>query len=247
MHANATLTPLTRAQMVAALTTLGLSVRVTATTFGVCEKTVRRWLARARQEGFPQRLQDRSSVPRRQPRKTSAQLEAQILALRRATGDRSHRHPGAGVESLHVAIDDHSRGAFASLFPDEKTPSVLAALQQAIDFYKAHGIHIQRILTDRGSTYRSKLFAHACQQLGIKHRFTRPYRPQTNGKAERFIQTITREWACARSYDSSDHRATFLPLYLHDYNFHRPHSALNSLPPSSRLPKIADNVSRYNS
>ena len=316
MHANATLTPLTRAQMVSALTTLGLSGRVTATTFGVCEKTVRRWLARARQEGFPQRLQDRSSVPRRQPRKTSAQLETQILALRRerrsyaqirmvlpvskttlsrvlrrhglnrlasleppkppviryeraspgellhldikklgrfarpgvrATGDRSQRNPGAGVESLHVAIDDHSRVAFASLFPDEKTPSVLAALQQAIDFYKAHGIQIQRILTDRGSTYRSKLFAHACQQLGIKHRFTRPYRPQTNGKAERFIQTITREWAYARPYDSSDHRATFLPLYLHDYNFHRPHSALNSLPPSSRLPKTADNVSRYNS
>src|SRR5882672_651184 len=139
----------------------------------------------------------------------------------RATGDRSHRNPGAGVESLHVAIDDHSRLAFASLFPDEKTPSVLAALQQAIDFYHAHGIHIQRVLTDRGSTYRSKLFAQACHQLSLQHRFTRPYRPQTNGKAERFIQTITREWAYARPYDSSLHRA-LLPLFLHDYNFHRP-------------------------
>ena len=316
MHANATLTPLTRAQMIAALTTLGLSGRVTATTFGVCEKTVRRWLKRATDAGFPQRLHDRSSVPHRQPRKTSPQLETQILALRRerrsyaqirmvlpvstatlsrvlrrhglqrlssleppkppviryereapgdllhldikklgrfekpgvrATGDRSQRNPGAGVESLHVAIDDHSRAAFACLFPDEKTQSVLAALHQAIDFYKAHGIKIQRILTDRGSTYRSKLFAQACAQLGLKHRFTRPYRPQTNGKAERFIQTITREWAYARSYDSSNHRAAFLPLYLHDYNFHRPHSALNSLPPSSRIPKTADNVSRYNS
>ena len=83
--------------------------------------------------------------------------------------------------------------------------------------------------------------------LSWKHRFTRTYRPQTNGKAERFIQTITREWAYARSYASSDHRASFLPYYLHDYNFHRPHSALNSLPPSSRLPKTADNVSRRNS
>src|SRR5262247_1205066 len=132
-------------------------------------------------------------------------------------------YPGAGVESLHVAIDDHSRLAFAVLFPNEKIPSVLAALQQALAFYSAHGITIQAVLTDRGSSYRSKLFAAACQQLGLHHRFTRPYRPQTNGKAERFIQTLTREWAYARPYDSSDHRAAFLPLYLHDYNFHSPH------------------------
>ena len=123
----------------------------------------------------------------------------------------------------------------------------MSARHSALDFYKAHGVKIQRLLTDRGSTYRSKLFASACQQLGLKHRFTKPYRPQTNGKAERFIQTITREWAYARPYNSSDHRATFLPHYLHDYNFHRPHSALNSLPPASRLPQTADNVSRINS
>ena len=165
----------------------------------------------------------------------------------RATGDRSHRNPGAGVESLHVAIDDHSRFAFACLLPDEKIPSALDALRQALAFYKDHGISIQRLLTDRGSSYRSKLFAATCRQLGIHHHFTRPYRPQTNAKAERFIQTLTREWAYARPYDSSDHRATFLPLYLHDYNFHRPHSALLSLPPSSRLPPSADNVSSRNS
>ncbi len=103
------------------------------------------------------------------------------------------------------------------------------------------------MLTDRGSTYRSKLFAQTCRELGIKHLFTRPYRPQTNGKAERFIQTITREWAYARSYDSSNQRATYLPHFLHDYNFHRPHSALKSLPPSSRPPLPADNVLINNS
>ena len=316
MHANATLTPLMRAKMIAQLTASGASLRSTAAAFRVCEKTVRRWLARARQLGFPSRLQDHSSAPRRQPRKTSPALENHILELRRArrsyaqirmllpvskatlsrvlrrhglhrlssleppkpppqryehehpgdllhldikklgrfskpgvraTGDRSHRNPGAGTESLHVAIDDHSRLAFASLFPDEKTPSVLAALRQAVAFYQDHGIPIRRLLTDRGSTYRSKLFAAACRELGLKHSFTRPYRPQTNGKAERFIQTITREWAYARSYDSSVHRASFLTPFLHDYNFHRPHSALNSLSPSSRLPITADNVSRYNS
>ncbi len=316
MHANATLTPLTRAQMAALLSSKTLSLRAAAAAYSVSEKTVRRWLKRARESGFPTRLADRSSVPHHQPRKTSPQLEARILALRRqrrsyaqimtvlpvskatlsrvlrrhhlnrlssleppkppvvryerdhpgellhldikklgrfqrpgvrATGDRTFRNPGAGVESLHVAVDDHSRLAFACLLPDEKVPSVLHALHQALDFYKAHGIKIQRVLTDRGSTYRSKLFAASCQQLGLKHHLTRPYRPQTNGKAERFIQTITREWAYARSYNSSNHRATFLPHYLHDYNFHRPHSALKSLPPSSRLPQTADNVSRYNS
>ena len=316
MHANATLTPLMRAKLVHHHHASGTSLRSTAAAFAVSDKTVRKWLKRAQQSGPHQRLEDLSSVPRRQPRKTPPQLEDQILALRRqrrsyaqilmvlpiskaslsrilqrhglnrlaaldppkppvlryerdapgellhldikklgrfhqpgvrATGDRSHRNPGAGVESLHVAIDDHSRLAFASLFPDEKTPSVLAALHQAIAFYQAHGILIQRVLTDRGSTYRSKLFAASCLQLGIRHLFTQPYRPQTNGKAERFIQTITREWAYARTYDSSDHRASFLPLYLHDYNFHRPHSALHAKPPSSRLPQTADNVSRYNS
>jgi len=317
MHANAILTPLMRAKMIAQLLSSGASLRATAAAFHVCEKTVRRWLARARALGFPARLQDHSSRPRRQPRTTSAELQAHILELRRArrtyaqirtvlprvsmatlsrilrrhalhrlrnleppkpppiryehphpgdllhldikklgrfakpgvraTGDRTHRNPGAGVESLHVAIDDHSRLGFACLLPDEKTPSVLAALRQAITFYKEHGIPIHRVLTDRGSTYRSKLFAHTCRELGLKHSFTKPYRPQTNGKAERFIQTLTREWAYARSYDSSDERATYLPLFLHDYNFHRPHSALHLLPPASRLPLTADNLLTINS
>lgn len=316
MHANAKLTPLMRAKLVQFHQAAARSLRTTAAHFGVAEKTVRKWLNRAHQSGFPPRLEDHSSRPLRQPRKTSPELEAQILTLRkqrrsyaqilmvlpiskaslsrilqrhglnrlrsleppkppvlryeratpgellhldikklgrfahpgvRATGNRSHRNPGAGVESLHVAIDDHSRLAFAALFPNEKIPSVLAALHQALAFYSAHGITIQAVLTDRGSAYRSKLFAAACHQLGLQHRFTKPYRPQTNGKAERFIQTLTREWAYARSYNSSDHRAQCLPLYLHDYNFHRPHSALKALPPSSRLPQTADNVSRYNS
>jgi len=316
MHANAKLTPLMRAKLVHCHQAAGHSLRTTATAFGVSEKTVRKWLARAKAANFPARLADHSSRPRQQPRKTSAALEAQILALRRqrrsyaqilmvlpiskaslsrilqrhglsrlsslappkppvvryeratpgellhldikklgrfhhpgvrATGNRSHRNPGAGVESLHVAIDDHSRIAFATLFPNEKIPSVLAALQQALAFYQDHGITIQAVLTDRGSSYRSKLFAAACHQLGLRHLFTKPYRPQTNGKAERFIQTLTREWAYARSYDSSAHRAQYLPRYLHDYNFHRPHSALRYQAPASRLPKSADNLSRYNS
>ena len=164
----------------------------------------------------------------------------------RATGVRTARNPGAGVESLHVAIDDHSRVAFACLHPDEKRPSVLSALRSAVTFYAARGVSIERVLTDRGASYRSKLFAQACRELGLEHLFTRPYRPRTNGKAERLIQTMTREWAYARAYDSSNQRASFLPHYLHEYNHHRPHSALGHQPPASRLPKTADNLLTYN-
>src|SRR5450432_3815598 len=152
----------------------------------------------------------------------------------RATGDRTHRNPGAGVESLHVAIDDHSRLAFACLLPDERTPRALHALPQAVCFYSAHGIKIQQVLTDRGSTYRSKPFASACHQLGLQHLFTKPYRPQTNGKAERFIQTITREWAYARPYNSSNHRATFLTtLMTITFTALTPPCTLSLLPPDS--------------
>jgi len=292
--------------------THGGSLRASAAAFGVCEKTLRRWLARARPAGFPRRLEDHSSRPRCQPRRTTAELETQILALRRdhrtyaqirtvlphlslatlsriqalhagarialrAIAGGAHGRPGEAAELLDVeveevagmevfvaeerrfgrlevgealeavtaqdvAIDDHSRLGFACLLPDERTLSVLAALRQAVAFYHEHAIPIRRVLTDRGSTYRSKLFAQTCRELRLKHSFTRPYRPQTNGKAERFLQTFAREWAYARSYDSSAERATYLTPFLHDYNFHRPHVALHHLPPASRLPLSADNV-----
>lgn len=163
----------------------------------------------------------------------------------RGTGDRTDRNEGAGVEALHVAIDDHSRLGYACVHPDEKIPSVVAALEQAVSFYRFHRIPVQAVLTDNGVSYRSHAFAAACQRLGIKHRFTRPYRPQTNGKAERFIQTLTREWAYACCYRSSRDRNARLPFYLLDYNHLRPHSSLNQASPFSRAPLYADNVSKY--
>ncbi|HET6409370.1 MAG TPA: IS481 family transposase [Chthoniobacteraceae bacterium] len=165
----------------------------------------------------------------------------------RSTGDRTVRNRGAGLEFLHVAIDDHSRLAFACLLPDERIQSVVLALQQALQFYSAHGVKVRSLLTDRGSSYRSKDFACACHSFNLAHLFTRPYRPQTNGKAERFIQTLTREWAYARPYRSSNHRASYLPHFLFDYNYQRPHSALHSLPPVSRLVTSADNLLTINS
>ena len=153
----------------------------------------------------------------------------------RVTGDRRDTVEGAGWEVAHVAIDDHSRAGFVQMLADEKKSSAVAFLKTAVAHYAALGVRIQRVLTDNGSAYRSRLFAQACQALGIKHSFTRPYRPQTNGKAERFIQTCLREWAYVRSYANSAERTAWLPAFLAYYNSRRPHSALDYKPPASRL------------
>lgn len=153
----------------------------------------------------------------------------------RVTGNRRDSVDGAGWEVAHVAIDDHSRAGFVQMHADEQKTSAIAFLKAAVAHYAALGVRIQRVLTDNGSAYRSKLFARTCQALGIKHSFTRPYRPQTNGKAERFIQTCLREWAYARTYANSAERTAWLPAFLAYYNTRRPHSALGYKPPASRL------------
>jgi transposase InsO family protein len=153
----------------------------------------------------------------------------------RVTGDRRDSVEGAGWEFAHVAIDDHSRAGFVQIHVDERKHSAVAFLQNAVAHYAALGVRIERLLTDNGPAYRSRLFAKTCQALGIKHSFTRPYRPQTNGKAERFIQTCLREWAYVRSYDNSAQRTAVLPAFLNFYNAARPHSALGFKPPASRL------------
>ena len=153
----------------------------------------------------------------------------------RITGDRRDASRGAGWEVAHVAIDDHSRAAFVQVHADEQKTTTVDFLRAAAAHYAALGVRIQRVLTDNGSAYRSRLFARTCQAQGIKHSFTQPYRPQTNGKAERFIQTCLREWAYARSYANSNERTSWLPAFLAYYNSQRPHSALGYKPPASRL------------
>jgi transposase InsO family protein len=154
----------------------------------------------------------------------------------RVTGDRQRDHtPGAGWEFLHIAIDDHSRLAFAQLFPDETAASAIAFLHAALAFFHKHGVKAQRVYSDNGSCYRGHAMRAAVAALGLKHRFTRPYTPKTNGKAERFIQTSLREWAYAHSYSHSDQRSARLPLFLHNYNWHRPHHSLKLRSPISRL------------
>ena len=161
----------------------------------------------------------------------------------RITGDRQHDHTrGAGWEFLHIAIDDHSRLAFAQLLPDETARSAIAFLHSALAFFQKHGVTAQRIYSDNGSCYRAHAMHAAVAALGLKHRFTRPYTPKTNGKAERFIQTSLREWAYAHAYSHSDQRSARLLLFLHNYNFHRPHHSLNLLAPISRLRLTLNNV-----
>ena len=153
----------------------------------------------------------------------------------RITGDRRDTSRGAGWEVAHVAIDDHSRAGFVQMHANERKDAAVTFLKAAVAHYAALGVQIKRLITDNGSAYRSRLFARTCEALGIKHSFTRPYRPQTNGKAERFIQTCLREWAYARSYANSAERTSWLPAFLAYYNSRRPHSALGYKPPASRL------------
>jgi transposase InsO family protein len=124
--------------------------------------------------------------------------------------------------------------AFTQILPDQKTHTTIAFLKDAVDFFARHGITIRALLTDNGSSYRSHLFRQACFEMGLKHRRTRPYSPQTNGKAERFIQTALREWAYATHWSDSEQRNLRLAPWTHYYNHARPHGSLQYQPPISR-------------
>jgi transposase InsO family protein len=146
------------------------------------------------------------------------------------------RHRGIGWNRVHVAVDDFTRLAYAEELPDESPATTAAFLERAWRFYAAHGMTIERILTDNGGCYRSQTFAAACDELGIGHRFTRPYRPQTNGKAERMVRTLLNEWAYARPFTDTADRIALLAQFLDFYNRRRPHWSLDGQPPISRAP-----------
>jgi transposase InsO family protein len=164
----------------------------------------------------------------------------------RSTGDRQKGvSRGAGWEFVHVSIDDASRLAFSQILLDERKESAVAFLKAAIAYYANLGVIVARVMTDNGSCYRSAAVRKACSDLGLKHIRTKPYTPKTNGKAERFIQTALREWAYAQAYPTSDRRAEELPVWLHRYNWHRPHGSLKSKTPISRLALSRDNLLRH--
>jgi transposase InsO family protein len=160
----------------------------------------------------------------------------------RVTGNRRDSVDGAGWEFLFVAIDDHARIGFTELYPDERKASAAQFLQHSVAYFSSLGIRTRRILTDNGASFHSKPFATACRRLGVKHSFTRPYRPQTNGKAERFIQSALREWAYGIAYHHSSERAHMLDRWIHHYNWHRPHHGIAGLAPISRLAQSRNNL-----
>ena len=312
IHKNARLPPLGREHVVRQVLS-GQTPEAAASTAGVCPRTIRKWLARFKEQGVAG-LQDRSSRPHRVRTPTPSSICERIIALRRQrwagvriarevgvspatvsrvltraglrrlrdlepaepvrryqrehpgellhldikklgrfdkvghriTGDRrgQSNSRGIGWEYVHVCIDDASRVAFTRILPDEKQHSAVAFLKAAVAYYRSLGVIVVRVMTDNGSCYRSERFRRACADLGIRHIRTKPYTPKTNGKAERFIQTALREWAYAKAHPTSEHRADDLPIWTHAYNWHRPHSSLQSQSPISRLGITQDNLLR---
>ena len=283
----------------------GASPSAAAASCGASRATGYRLWRRYQQGGWTALL-DRPPVPRRQPRRLSAEAEAEILAARAYAhagpvivagllgrpastvwkvlrrhglsrlprpaqepvqryererpgelihvdikrlgrfwtvgkailGDRLTRSEGAGWQYLHLAIDDHTRLAYAELLPSESPRDCTAFLRRTHAWYAEHEITVERVLTDNGNGYRSHAWSAVCAELEIGRRYTRPRRPQTNGKAEALVKTLLREWAYRFAYPTSAHRAQALPGYLRWYNQHRPHGSLNGQPPISRVSQV---------
>lgn len=306
LHRNAKTTPHMRALLVDRIESRGWRPEVAARAAGVSRRTAYKWLRRHRQGGVAA-LEDGSSRPQRQPRRTSADRIAAIIAARyerqtawaiavrlqiprstvavvlaraglnrlarltpaapvvryerahpgelvhidikplarivrvghRIHGNRSTRVYGAGWEYVHVAVDDFSRVAYAEVLPDQRAATAVGFLRRTARWFAQRGVRIARVLTDNGSSFRSHVFHAQAARHAIRLSKTRFYRPQTNGKAERFIQTLQREWAYATAYPTSTRRTRHLRPWLRHYNTARAHTALGYQPPCSRFPRSA--------
>lgn len=148
---------------------------------------------------------------------------------------------GAGYEYVHVCVDDFSRLAYVEVLSDERATTSIGFLRRSVEWFAAHGVRVERVMTDNGSAYVSHAHRLACLALGLRHSRTKPRRPRTNGKAERFIQTLLGGWAYARIYANSSDRARALPVWLNHYNYARPHASLGKQPPGSRLNNVCRN------
>ena len=221
-----------------------------AASLGVSKSTVGRVLARAGLSHLKD-LEPMAPVIRYEHEAAGDLLHIDIKKLgrilrpgHRVTRDRRGMlgSVGAGWEFLFVAIDDHARIGFTDMYPDESKVSAVQFLRNAVAYYKSLGVSVKRLLTDNGGAFRSKDFAQACADLKITHRFTRPYRPQTNGKAERFIQSALREWAYGFIYQTSLQRTAQLDAWIHHYNWHRPHQGIGGVAPMTRLKSSCNNL-----
>ena len=193
-------------------------------------------------------LLEPKEVPRRYERETEGELvhfDVKPFGRwrkgpgHRATGNRRGRDRGAGWEFAHVAVDDASRLAYVEVLADQKGVTAVGFLERALRFFRRHRLRVHEILTDNGSCYVSRRFRQACKRHGLRHIRTQPYRPQTNGKAERFIQTMLMGWAYKRAYRTSNQRRKALPKWLRYYNEQRPHRALGMITPKARIQRAA--------
>jgi len=150
----------------------------------------------------------------------------------------SHRNPNLGTAFVHTVIDDHSRTAYAEIHDNETAATAIGVLRRAVSWFTARNVTVERVLSDNGSAYRSHAWRDACAELGITPKKTRPYRPQTNGKIERFHRPLADGWAFSRHYNSESVRRAALPAWLHEYNHHRPHTAIGKVPPITRLTNL---------
>lgn len=169
--------------------------------------------------------------------RTQGKANARDTAHRTGKRGKAYR-PAIGTAFVHTVIDDYSRMAYAEICTDEKADTAIGVLQRAVAWFADHGVTVERVLSDNGACYRSFAWRDACAELGIAHKRTRPYRPQTNGKIERFHRTLGDGWAYARFYESTQQRNTALPGWLHFYNHHRAHSAIGAKPPVTRLTNL---------
>ena len=244
-------TPAERVEVVLALRRLRFTAAEIAETLGMALSTVSAVL---RREGMGRLGRIGLEPPVRYERQRPGELvHVDVKRLGRIEGGAGKRvtgvkrNPGRrrldasgverkviGWECVHVAVDDYSRLAYAEVLPDERQETAIGFLERALAFYRRHGITVERLLTDNGSAYLSAAHANACRRLGIRHLRTRPYRPQTNGKAERFIRTLLAGWAYGAIYRSSEERTAALDGWLWHYNHRRRHSALGRQPPVSR-------------
>jgi len=194
------------------------------------------------------KLLDPQEPPRRYQRQVNGELvhfDVKTMSRwrkgpgHRATQDRSMRDRGAGWEYAHVAVDDASRLAYVEVLPDQKGVTAVGFLERALRFFRRHRLTVHEVLTDNGSCYVSRKFRQACKRHGLRHLRTKPYRPQTNGKAERFIQIMLMGWAYKRAYRTSNQRTKALPAWLRYYNEQRPHRALGMIPPKAKIRRAA--------
>lgn len=164
----------------------------------------------------------------------------------RITGDRTHKAAGIGFEHVFLAVDDSSRLAYMEVLPDESGASATVFMHRALAYFAELGVHVQRVMSDNAFAYKSRSFRRLCELSNVRQIFTKPYTPKTNGKAERLVRTLLREWAYERPYHTSAARTAALPRWLHRYNHHRPHTALGGNPPMTRILTGVPNLSGIN-